>query len=319
MLIDLHTHICALGRGGITSDPLLYDARFRFMRWRLKIRRSLDTWQSQLEHRYAQLLDTSGLDAAVVLALDAVYDQDGNRDDANTHLFVENDYIAGLAKDNPRILFGASVHPYRRDAVKELERCIAAGAVLMKWLPLAQRFDPADQRCIALYEVLAHHKMPLLSHTGGEQMLVELDPSVRDPARLEVALKCGVTVIAAHCGTRSTFREPDYLPTFCRMAREHERFYGDTAALLLPTRKYAFPKLLEDDSVRSKLVHGSDWPIIPIPPITLLGVRRTLRAWHERNWMKRDVELKRALRFDDAYLHRAQTLLRLPGNGAPAN
>ena len=38
---------------------------------------------------------------------------------------------------HPRgMLFGASVHPYRHDALDELERCVAGGAVLMKWLPV---------------------------------------------------------------------------------------------------------------------------------------------------------------------------------------
>ena len=61
-----------------------------------------------------------------------------------------------------KMLFGASVHPYRKDAVAELERCVAAGAVLLKWLPITQGFNPADPRCFPFYEALAHHKLPLL-------------------------------------------------------------------------------------------------------------------------------------------------------------
>ena len=42
----------------------------------------------------------------------------------------------------------------------ELERGLAAGAVLLKWLPIVQNFNPADPRCFPVYEALAHHKLP---------------------------------------------------------------------------------------------------------------------------------------------------------------
>jgi len=45
------------------------------------------------------------------------------------------------------------------------------------------------------------------------------------------------------------------------MAREFENFYGDTAALNVPGRWYAFDTILSDPLLRSRLVHGSDWPI----------------------------------------------------------
>jgi predicted TIM-barrel fold metal-dependent hydrolase len=312
MILDVHTHLCALSRGGTTSERLLNSLGFRFMRWRLGINDDRNTWQDQLEQRFVDLVTGSGLDAAVVLAFDAVYDRDGNRDDANTHLYVENQYVAGLARQHRQILFGASVHPYRKDAVPELQRCIADGAVLMKWLPLTQNFDPSDRRCFPLYEIMAHYGLPLLSHTGGEKTLFELDKNVKSPAKLLPAIERGVTVIAAHCGTRSIWGEEDYLDTFCRMARDYKHFYGDTAALTLPMRSYAIRKLLDDERVRNKLVHGSDWPVMSLPPVWQTGVGPAIRTMRESNWMKRDIKIKRQLGFDEAYWHRAGKLLRMP-------
>src|SRR5690606_1283084 len=176
--------------------------------------------------------------AAVILAFDAVHDRDGRRDEPNTHLYVTNDYVIELCRRHRNMLFGASVHPYRKDAVAELERCIAAGAVLLKWLPPTQGMDPADERCIPFYEALAHHRLPLLCHTGGELSLPRVDKRLEDPARLEPALKRGVTVIMAHCGTRSSPLGADYLPTFMRMAQEYENCWGDTSAMTLPARAY---------------------------------------------------------------------------------
>src|SRR5438874_13119055 len=106
-----------------------------------------------------------------------------------THLYVTNDYVIELAKRHRKMLFGASVHPYRKDAIAELERCVKAGAVLLKWLPIVQNFDPSDARCIPFYEALAHYKLPLLSHTGGEKSLPNLNTAVADPRLLEPALK----------------------------------------------------------------------------------------------------------------------------------
>jgi predicted TIM-barrel fold metal-dependent hydrolase len=209
------------------------------------------------------------------------------------------------------MLFGASVHPYRADALQELERCLCGGAVLLKWLPVVQGMDPADKRCIPMYEALAHHRLPLLCHTGGEQSLPNRYKHLADPGLLEEALKRGVTVIMAHCGTHSTPIEHDYLPTFMRLARQYENCYGDTSALNLPTRSYAYDPILADPVVRQKLVHGSDWPIVPVPPMSILGIERSLMLLRDMNWLRRDARIKQELGFDEAYWQRAGKVLRI--------
>ncbi len=313
MVVDCHVHICATVPGhGSMSDRLQKSPAFRFMRWRLGIKGNDEATERQLEAKLVETIDqNTKIDAAVVLAFDAPHTPDGRLDEVNTHLYVTNDYVIELAGRHPKILFGASVHPYRKDAVVELERCVRAGAVLMKWLPITQNMNPADDRCIAFYEALAHYKLPLLSHTGGEKSLPNLDTSVADPRLLEPALRRGVTVIAAHCGTRSVPSETDHLPAFMDMARRHEHFYGDTSALSLPTRSYAYKKILADRVVREKLLHGSDWPIISLPPVMEFGIRDSFRLMRERNWMKRDVLIKSRLGFDDAYWERSARVLGL--------
>ena len=208
------------------------------------------------------------------------------------------------------MLFGASVHPYRRDALDELERCIAGGAVLLKWLPVSQGMDPAHPRCIPFYEALAHYKVPLLCHTGGERSLPRVDDSLADPKLLAEALKRGVTVIMAHCGTRSAPTNRDYLPQFMRLARQYENCYGDTSALNLPSRWYAYEQILADPVVREKLVHGSDWPIIAIPPVGQIDVGTSIGLLRDPNWLRRDVRIKQRLGFDHAYWARAGNVLR---------
>jgi predicted TIM-barrel fold metal-dependent hydrolase len=315
MIIDVHVHVSALTpRHGSMSQRLLKSAAFRFMRWRLGIRgQTPETEERALERKLVRTIEeNTKIDAAAVLAFDAVFDRDGRFDDANTHLYVKNDYVIELAKKHRKILFAASVHPYRKDAVAEIERCANAGAVLMKWLPIVQNFNPADPRCIPFYEAMAHFKIPLLSHTGGEKSLPNLNKNVADPALLVPALQRGVTVIMAHCGTRSAIAETDYVETFMRLAREYEQCYGDTSALSLPTRWHAYRMTLADPIVRQKLVHGSDWPIPALPPFLQLGFTHSMTAMRERSWMRRDVMIKEMLGFDDAYWHRASRIPRLP-------
>jgi predicted TIM-barrel fold metal-dependent hydrolase len=312
MVIDCHVHVSAFSGGrGMMSRSLQRTIPFRFMRWRLGMEGEDERTDDALANLLAKTIgECEALDAAAVLAFDAVYDADGSRDDARTHLYVSNDYVMQLAAKHPKMLFGASIHPYRRDAVEELERCVEAGAVLLKWLPLTQGIDPADDRCTPLYEALAHFGLPLLSHTGGETAMPCLDSRLADPRLLEPALRRGVTVIAAHCATRSAPWERCYLHEFVRMAKEHEHLYGDTAALNLPSRCHAWPTLLNDDAIRRKLIHGSDWPILSLPPLRA-GVAGMREAFAERNWMRRDILIKKRLGLDEAYWQRAGAVLRL--------
>jgi hypothetical protein len=97
------------------------------------------------------------------------------------------------------------------------------------------------------------------------------------------------------------------------MARDHEHFYGDTAALNLPTRSHAWRIVLKDDRLRNKLVHGSDWPVMPVPPGTLIGAKDTMELLTEEpNWFRRDVRIKKVLGLGEDYWQRAAKVLRLP-------
>ena len=313
MIVDCHVHVSAFLPGhGHMSQRLQGSLPFRIMRWRMGIKGSDNRAERHIAQGLAETIDqTPELDAAVVLAFDAVHDADGRFDAARTQFYVTNDYVIDLVRGHRRMLFGASVHPYRKDAVAEIERCVKAGAVLLKWLPIVQDFNPADDRCIPIYEALAHYKLPLLSHTGGEKALPVLNMAVADPSLLEPALRLGVTVIAAHCGTRSSPGETDFVPDFMRLAGHYENCFGDTAALNLPTRSYAWEKLLGHPLISRKLVHGSDWPIPPYPPLLHLPLAEVLRLLRQRNMLRRDVLIKQRLGMDTAYWHRGADLLRL--------
>ncbi len=314
MIIDCHVHIAAAVEGhGRMSARLLKSVPFRFMAWKFGFGGATADSEACLRRVLFETLDgTPELDAAAVLAFDAVYDIDGRCDVENTHLYVTNNYVIELAKAHPKVLFGTSVHPYRKDAVAEIERCVKAGAVLMKWLPMVQNFDPLHPKCIPFYEALAHHRLPLLSHTGAENSLPVLKRETADPRLLEPALARGVTVIAAHCGTRLFPWETDYIPQWSAMARRHEHFYGDLSAVNQIGRFAIYDKVLRHADLRAKVVHGSDWPILPFAPPHLLGLHTAASLMRQRNWLRRDLLIKRALGLGDDYFHRAAKILRTP-------
>ena len=88
-----------------------------------------------------------------------------------------------------------------------------AGAVLVKVLPNAQQFNPADPRYKPFYRALAERNLPFLSHVGYEFSLIGKDQSLGDPDRLRLALDEGATVIAAHACSYGLIFYEKFLPT----------------------------------------------------------------------------------------------------------
>src|SRR5437879_6587416 len=119
MIIDCHVHICAITPAhGCMSPRILKSFPFRFMRWRLGIVGEDEKTERDIERLLVHVLNQADdLDAAAVLAFDAVYTREGQFDPVNTHFHVTNDYVVDLCRRHPKMLFAASVHPYRKDAV----------------------------------------------------------------------------------------------------------------------------------------------------------------------------------------------------------
>jgi predicted TIM-barrel fold metal-dependent hydrolase len=230
--------------------------------------------------------DAKFVDYAVVVALDGVY-RDGRYVESESHLVVPNDYVAAIARDNEKILFGASVHPYRKQAemMREFQRAMDNGAVLFKWLPSAQQINPMDTRCDAFYKALSERGIPLLCHTGGELSV----PTSRhetlafnNPAKLVRALDAGVTVIAAHCATPYLGgilpADKDFFNSLMDMLKAADekgwRLYADLSAMSTPTRVAYLrrvKRLIDGGRISpSRFLFGSDFPV-PVFDISLMG------------------------------------------------
>jgi predicted TIM-barrel fold metal-dependent hydrolase len=320
--IDIHAHIAgtlAAGHGNLVTPAFRRRLACRLFLRRLDLapadpdRPDLD---ARLLDRTLRWLDDSDLDHTVLLALDAPHHTDGTRDDARTLLVTDNDYIARLAAAHPRkILFGASLHPARPDALDELHRLAALGACLIKWLPSAQNIAPDDPRYSNFYDALVRHRLPLLSHAGPEHTLKNFPDTLNHPRRLIPALERGVTVIAAHCGAR-LFLHQSRAPflAWCALARRYPNLYGDVSAFGLPTRAMPLRHLLRDPALARKLLYGSDYPAATWPRalIPWLGLRRALALHRLKNPFTRSAATLRALGLPPEAFTRAASLLRFP-------
>ncbi len=319
-LIDMHVHMVGNGGGG-SGGWLRLKGWHRwlagFMLRQLGIPAS--ALEGNLETVYAEhllpLVRESSLDAIVLLAHERVYDPDGTPRDDLGSMYVPNDVVLALGKQFPELLPGVSIHPARHDALDELERCIEGGAVLMKCLPNCQNIDPSDRRYRPFWERMAAAGLPLLAHTGGEHTVPVINAAYADPKLLRFPLECGVTVIAAHCGTSSGPFDRDYFDDWVAMLAEFPNLYGDISALVSLNRSAHLRDCLRHE-VFPRILHGSDFPV-PILGHRLWLQRsidaETLRRCQGiRNSLERDWQFKRALGFTDETAARAAGILRLP-------
>jgi hypothetical protein len=318
--IDMHVHVVGNGSGG--SGCWLRVSGWHRPLAGLMLRHiglPGNALSGNLEELYIErllkLVRGSSLSAVVILAQDQVYDEAGCPMEGAGSFYVPNEYVLELARRYPEFLPAVSIHPARPDAMEELERCLAAGAVMMKCLPNCHNINCNDKRFMKFWERMAEAGLPLLAHTGGEHTLPVLRPEYSDPRILALPLECGVRVIAAHCGTKSGVTDPEYFHIFAGMTRRFENLYGDTSAFNVPLRGRHLRKCLESP-LAGRLLHGSDYPV-PVHGCWawlrgFIGWKAFRQAQRNQNILERDYQLKLAMGFPPDHFTRARQLLRLP-------
>ena len=354
-MVDIHCHI------GYSAAPVEPGERFSFEpperlaydsymsermvgRWEYRLLRAmmgvwvnrrgpdLDAAINEVVLRHVRLAQS--VDRVVALAFDQYHTDAGEAvspfdagDAPYSDIYTSNTLVHRLCQSDPdRFLFGASIHPYRRagsrTAIDMLDEVAAAGAVLIKWLPLVQNIRADDDRTVAFLRRAAQLRMPMLIHYGGEKALTTNHPEQADPSPLFKVLKSlrtgGVlpTVVIAHFATPSSWpvgRHNYFEATAAELLGEfaNEEVYCDTSAMGLFTRARWLKRLLRRPELHPKLVHGSDFPI-PVNPVFFLGRLRTraFRVWRATSWIERDYRLKVALGLGDEVMTRAWDILR---------
>ena len=292
-IVDVHAHVAGSAEDGsgceISSDMTSWLHPWRMIQYSIYLEAcGVDDVERGAEQMVERLVEVSR-GKTCVLALDHHYGPDGAVDREGTALYVPNDYVLRLAEERPeQFLAGVSVHPYRKDALEELDRCAARGARIVKWLPNSMAIDPADPACDAFYDRMRERGMTLLSHTGEEKALAEGSEELGNPLRLRRALDRGVRVVVAHCASMGDSEDLDdpaggRVPSFelfLRMMGE-ERYrgllYGELSAVPFRNRDpFVLRTLLERTDLHERLVDGTDWPLPAIR--VMISTRRFERA-----------------------------------------
>lgn len=339
-LWDAHAHLLGTGDGGTGCS----------------VHAHLQQWWHPLEYARKRVImgaagvpgDASSIDHAylarlrglaqqfpsgarwLLYAFEHAHDDAGQvRPDWST-FHVPNSYAASVAAAEPeRFAWVASIHPYRVDAIEQLDKAIGGGALAIKWLPSAMNIDPRDARTRPFYQRLAAADLPLIVHGGEEKAVPGAGRDVYgNPLLLRAALEQGVRVIVAHCASlghaadidiTSASRRPAF-DLFARLMDEKAwqgRLLGDVSAVFQANRRPAvWRMLLQREDWHGRLLHGSDYPLPGVGPLyrlsRLVSAGLLLEAdvpalerLRTRNPLLFDLALKRRLRADGAGLSAA--------------
>jgi len=326
-LADYHTHLAGMGQGSdCWVNPRLLSwrhpsshVRFLFYLSAAGVRER-ETADVEFHERLRDLSRSQGFPQRhVLLAFDYRHDGGGMRDLEHSEFHVPNEHAFAVAQAAGDVFEPAiSVHPYRLDALEQLDVWAGRGVRFVKWLPNAMGIDPADPRNAEYYAKLVEHEMVLIVHVGEEQAVeAEADQALGNPLRLRRPLDAGVRVIAAHCASSGEGEDLDHpgqtarnFDLFLRLLDEPRYeglLFGDISTVTQFNRfEEALTGLLGRPDLHERLVNGSDWPLPAINVLYQLGGlvdagfldradRAALRELYDFNPLTFDFVLKRTV------------------------
>ena len=263
-------------------DPLQYAQRLFFMNAGCVHDAPGQVDRSYVERMHNLLDDMRPGVKLLLLAFDASVTEAGDVSWEQTSLHIPNRYAAEVAQRHAQYFeWAASVHPYRRDCIEQLEAAVAQGARALKWLPAAMGIDPASKLCDPFYAALARLDLPLITHAGLERALRGTDAqNLGNPLRLRRALDHGVRVVVAHCASMGRDRDIDRgangpaidsFELFARLMDEPRyagRLYGDISAMTQTAcAGAALARVIQREDWHARLLNGSDYPLPGVLPL----------------------------------------------------
>jgi predicted TIM-barrel fold metal-dependent hydrolase len=298
-LVDYHTHIIGLGADG--SGAFVSPRTRNWLsleRWKFLVYTSASGIKNlaQADQEYVARLArlARGIQRRGkyrILAFDKYYRADGTVDQGRTNFYIPNEYIFRLTEQYPDIFLPViSIHPYRRDALAELEKWARRGTKIVKWLPNAMGIDPSSSLADPFYRKMKEYGMILLSHTGEEQAVEgeREDQRLGNPLLLRRALDRGLRVIMAHTASLGSCEDLDdpgkkRLPCFdlaLRLmgdAKYQQLLFAEISAMLQFNRMPGpFATMLKRQDLQPRVVNGSDYPLPAIN--ALIHTRSMTRA-----------------------------------------
>jgi predicted TIM-barrel fold metal-dependent hydrolase len=230
------------------------------------------------------------IDKLVVLAFPPVVKQ-GKPDLVNTPLYVSNRAVMSMAHKSADIIPGISINPLADDAERRLEELAAdakhlpnGGKFIFKLFPSVGLFHadgrdehgselPYRQKLLDFYDLLASLKVPVMVHTGVEEVVK--DPQYLhfmehggDVDKLCPLFETGIEVILAHSGYDPSYQrahkdKPNQFKEVKDALKTFPNVYADIAGSFSADYNFigTVAELLADDFFRSRLIHASDFPV----------------------------------------------------------
>lgn len=334
---DCHVHLAGTGDSdsGIQVGPQLstplrplqYAQRLFYMNAGC-VHDSPGQVDSSYVDRLLNLVETMPAGFKLMLfAFDYFHDDQGQALPDSSSFYVPNAYALKLAQNHPSAFeWVASIHPYRVDAIAQLEAAAAQGARAVKWLPAAMNINPDSPLCQPFYDTMARLGIPLITHCGQEKAVQGADTQhYGNPLLLRRALNSGVKVVVAHCASLGEDLDLDQkdgktsLPSFELFARmmdvpEYQNhLFADISAITQRNRSLDnIRTLLTRKEWHPRLLQGSDYPMPGILPLVSPGTLadagllpadavQDLTTLREHNPIYFDLVLKRNLNWQGNY------------------
>lgn len=297
-LIDHHTHMLAIGtsvKDAFVNPKMLSGFNLERLKFRIYVSATgVKNIENADEEYIARLIRLARAGAPrgkfLILAFDKHYNADGALNPGKTNMYVPNHYVVALAEKYPDVFIPVvSVHPYRSDALPELEKWAKAGVRHVKWLPNAMGMDPANSAIEPFYRKMKEHRMILLSHAGEEQAVeAKEDQKLGNPLLLRKPLDMGLRVVIAHAASLGECADLDNrqarnakcFDLFLRLMDERKYIgllFGEISAMLQFNRMpEPLLTLLKRQDLHPRLVNGSDYPLPAIN--SLIWTRSMVRA-----------------------------------------
>ncbi len=330
LIQDYHTHILGVGEGNsgnFVNEEMLSLLHFgKHLKFKIYMNaagiENEKKADSEYLERLVELIKNNPLHGKYcLLAFDKNYNRDGTPNLRKTEFYVPNEYVFQIAEKYPDFFYPViSVHPYRKDALEELEKWAKKGGRMVKWLPNAMSIDPSEQICQPFYQKMRELNLILLTHAGEEKAVeAEEDQKMGNPLLLRKPLDAGVKVIVAHCASLgegldsvmdNNSQKKSNFELFMSLMQEKKYenlLFGDISAMTQFNRVgMPLSTMIDNVALHGRLVNGSDYPLPAINVVIrtkllvekgyiLADQREYLNEIYQYNPLLFDFVLKRTL------------------------
>lgn len=283
-VVDLHAHVAGMGtdHSGLWLNPDMkkwWAHLGKYNRFNVYLSASGVENKNHADAEFvARLVDLQKnmpkKIKANILAFDYHYKKDGSIDYKHSEFYVPNSYVYDIALKHPG-LFNAvvSIHPYKKNALIELEEYAKKGIRFVKWLPNAMGMDPSDKDIIPFYKMMMKYNMILLTHAGEEKAVEgESYQELANPLKLRLPLDLGVKVLVAHLASRGPCHDYDNNDVvvdchdlFWRLFKDkkyEKNMFAEMSSLLIHARVgEPLYFLMEHPEFHHRIGYGSDYPL----------------------------------------------------------